>query len=142
MGGTFVLPSSPFISPLERILYSRTGGHIRGFSVPSLPGTKDAAGTSGEGESGTEQAGSKSGASGSEAAATARITPESGANHLIVLVHGLGGRPADMSLMRGYLQALMPGAEVRPLSLTSFRAVTRLKSEFSYLLRALLMYSV
>lgn len=40
---------------------------------------------------------------------------ESGTNHLVVLVHGLGGRPADMALMRGYLQALMPGAEVRSL---------------------------
>ncbi|CAN0290564.1 unnamed protein product, partial [Hapterophycus canaliculatus] len=37
---------------------------------------------------------------------------ESGLNHLIVLVHGLGGRPADMALMRSYLQTLMPGAEV------------------------------
>lgn len=44
--------------------------------------------------------------------ATARPKMESGTNHLIVFVHGLGGRPADMSLMRGYLQTLMPAAEV------------------------------
>lgn len=44
--------------------------------------------------------------------ATARPKMESGTNHLIVFVHGLGGRPADMSLMRGYLQTFMPAAEV------------------------------
>lgn len=45
--------------------------------------------------------------------ASAPPKKESGVNHLIVLVHGLGGRPGDMALMRGYLQTLMPAAEVR-----------------------------
>lgn len=49
---------------------------------------------------------------GGSGGATARPKMESGTNHLIVFVHGLGGRPADMSLMRGYLQTLMPAAEV------------------------------
>lgn len=54
------------------------------------------------------------GASTREAAgASAAPRTESGLNHLIVLVHGLGGRPADMAFMRSYLQTLMPGAEVR-----------------------------
>lgn len=52
------------------------------------------------------------GASAREAAgAAAAPRTESGLNHLIVLVHGLGGRPADMAFMRSYLQTLMPGAE-------------------------------
>ncbi|CAN0233845.1 unnamed protein product, partial [Laminaria digitata] len=53
---------------------------------------------------------------GAAAAAPGWETPpprtEAGVNHLIVLVHGLGGRPADMALMRSYLQTLMPEAEV------------------------------
>lgn len=58
----------------------------------------------------TPTASSTAGSSG--AAAPPPQPQESGTNHLVVLVHGLGGRPADMALMRGYLQALMPGAEV------------------------------
>ncbi|CBN76012.1 conserved unknown protein [Ectocarpus siliculosus] len=46
------------------------------------------------------------------AGASAAPRTESGLNHLIVLVHGLGGRPADMALIRSYLQTLMPGAEL------------------------------
>eukprot|EP00903_Cladosiphon_okamuranus_P007841 g7586.t1 len=53
------------------------------------------------------------GATAREAAGAASAPrTESGLNHLIVLVHGLGGRPADMALMRSYLQTLMPGAEL------------------------------
>lgn len=51
-------------------------------------------------------------AAASASASAATPAPESGANHLVVLVHGLGGRPADMALLRGFLQTLMPGAEV------------------------------
>ncbi|CAN0217097.1 unnamed protein product, partial [Ectocarpus sp. 4 AP-2014] len=49
---------------------------------------------------------------GEGAGASAAPRTESGLNHLIVLVHGLGGRPADMALIRSYLQTLMPGAEL------------------------------
>ncbi|CAM9370879.1 unnamed protein product [Choristocarpus tenellus] len=45
-------------------------------------------------------------------AVRAGLTSEAGKNHLVVLVHGLGGKAQDMSLMRGFLEILMPAAEV------------------------------
>ncbi|CAN0325358.1 unnamed protein product, partial [Discosporangium mesarthrocarpum] len=45
-------------------------------------------------------------------AAAAGLSSEAGKNHLVVLVHGLGGKAQDMGLMRGFLQTLMPAAEV------------------------------
>lgn len=79
---------------LAPALTNSAGGAAAAASMPKVGG-----GAAGTGERGPKPA-----------------PTESGVNQLIVLVHGLGGRPADMALMRGFLQTLMPGAEVGGLT--------------------------
>ncbi|CAM9496580.1 unnamed protein product, partial [Sphacelaria rigidula] len=75
-------------------------------------GASDAASAAANGSGRMDERVAAAVAAASAAASTATPAPESGANHLVVLVHGLGGRPADMALLRGFLQTLMPGAEM------------------------------